>query len=94
MAHGAGRAFESLGAVGEAFNVAAPTPFSFPEGAEILAGLTDQEPFEVRLPVQWRYDLDPTKARSWIGYQPRGDLRTAISSALRFREGQREDYDW
>jgi nucleoside-diphosphate-sugar epimerase len=80
-------------ALSEAFNAGAPEPFLFPEGARMLAELTGRKPLYIKLPVQWRYDHAIGKAKSWLGYQPRGDLRTMMLSAEAFRRGE-PDYDW
>ena len=41
-----------------------------------------------------RYDHAIGKARSWIGYQPQGDLRAMMRSADAFRRGEHDGYDW
>jgi nucleoside-diphosphate-sugar epimerase len=87
-------ALEAPGAVGESFNVGAPLPFTFPEGAQLLSQITGQEVLDIRLPVRWRYDHDITKAKSWIGFQPRGDLKTMMASAKAVVAGEHQDYAW
>jgi nucleoside-diphosphate-sugar epimerase len=87
-------ALEQPAAVGEAFNVGAPAPFLFPEAAEMLAEQSGQEPLEIRLPVRWRFDHDITKARSWIGFEPRGDLQAMMASAHLFAVGEHDGYTW
>jgi len=87
-------ALEEAGGVNEDFNCSAPAPFTFPEAAQILAAETGQEPLEIRLPVLYRYDHDITKAKSLINYQPQGDLRTMIKSALMVRNEGYRDYTW
>ena len=82
------------GAISESFNVGAPSPFTYPEAAEILADQTGREPLEVRLPVRWRYDHDIRKAKSWINFNPKGDLKTMIASARRVESGDYIDYVW
>ncbi len=87
-------ALEAPGALDASFNAGAPAPFTFPEGAGMLAEITGREPLEVRLPVRWRYDHDITRAKSWIGYRPRGDLETMMASARAVAEGEYVDYTW
>lgn len=87
-------ALEEPGAIGESFNVGAPSPFTYPEAAEILADQTGRDPLEVRLPVRWRYDHDIRKAKSWINFNPKGDLKTMIASALRVESVDYIDYAW
>jgi nucleoside-diphosphate-sugar epimerase len=81
-------------ALGEAFNLGSPTPFTFAEAGALLAELSGRTPLEVRLPVRWRYDHNPAKARSWIGYTPRGDLPAMMRSAWAFKRGEHDGYDW
>ena len=87
-------ALEHPAAIGESFNCGAPAVFTFPEATEILAEHTGEEVLEVRLPVRWQYDHDMTKAKSWIDYPPRGDLRTMIKSARLFEAGEHDGYTW
>ena len=82
------------GAVNEDFNCGAPTPFSLPEGAALLAEQGGIEPLEVRLPVWYRYDHAIVKAKSLINYQPQGDLRTMFKSAQLVRAEGYKDYAW
>jgi UDP-glucose 4-epimerase len=94
VAHALVRALEAPEALGESFNLGAPAPFLFPEGAALLAELSGRAPLEIRLPVRWRYDHDIAKARSWIGYRPRGDLQTMMRSARACQLGEHDGYDW
>ena len=81
-------------AVNEDFNCGSPAPFTFPEGAKLLAEATSIGPLEIRLPVLYRYDHCITKARSLINYQPKGDLATMVKSALLVRNEGYQDYTW
>lgn len=94
VAHGLVCALERPEALGESFNLGAPEPFLFPAGARLLAELTGRRPLEIRLPVQWRYDHSTAKARSWIGYDPRGDLQAMMRSAIAVQRGEGDDYEW
>ncbi|MEM7033705.1 MAG: NAD(P)-dependent oxidoreductase [Chloroflexota bacterium] len=87
-------AVDEPGATNEDFNCGAPTPFSLPEGANLLAEMTGVEPLEIRLPVWYRYDHCITKAKSLINYQPQGDLETMFKSAQLVRDEGFEDYTW
>ena len=87
-AHGLICALESPAAVGEAFNAAAPRPITYPEAAEILARIKGQEVLQWRVPVRWVFDLDISKAKSWIGYQPKWDIARMIQTAADIEEGR------
>jgi len=87
-------ALERPEALGEAFNAGAPEPFRFPEAARMLAELSGRTPLEIKLPVQWRYDHAIGKARSWLGYAPRGSLEVMMRDAWAVKTGEFVDYDW
>lgn len=87
-------ALDEPGAVNEDFNCGSPTPFTLPEGAQLLAEKTGRTPLEIRLPVLYRYDHAITKAKSMINYQPKGDLRTMFKSANLVQEEGFVDYTW
>ena len=86
-------ALRSPDAVGESFNGGAPAPFTFPEGARLLGETTGRKPLEVTVPVRWMYDHDITKAKSLIGYRPKGNLETMMASAAASEAGE-PDYRW
>ena len=86
-------ALESGAALGESFNAGAPAPFPFPAGARMIAERRGVEPLEVTVPFQYQYDHCITKARSLIGYRPRGDLETMVASAFACKAGA-TDYTW
>ena len=86
-------ALRSPDAVGESFNGGAPAPFTYPEGARLLGEIRRREPLEAVVPVRWMYDHDITKAKTLIGYRPKGDLDTMMASAAAFEAGE-PDYQW
>ena len=94
VAHGVVCALEHPQALGESFNLGAPEPFPFTAGGALLGQLSGRTPLEVRLPMQWRYDHCIAKARSWLGYQPRGDLETMMRSGWACRQGDHLDWEW
>jgi nucleoside-diphosphate-sugar epimerase len=63
-------------------------PIPYPAAAETLAEVTGMEPLAWRAPVRFVYDLDNTKAKSWIGYRPKWGLREMIADAVVFRKGE------
>jgi nucleoside-diphosphate-sugar epimerase len=94
VAHMLVRALEEDAAIGESFNCGAPRPCSFAEGARLIAEATGVEPLAIRLPVRWVYDHDISKAKSLIGYQPKGNLETMIRAALLVQSGEHDGYTW
>ena len=93
IAHCVVCALEADAALGESFNAGAPAPFPFPAGARLIAERRGVEPLEVTVPFQYQYDHCITKARSLIGYRPRGDLETMVESAFACEAGA-TDYTW
>lgn len=94
VAHALVCALERPEALGEAFNLGAPAPFTFTDGAALLAELSGREPLRLSLPVQWRYDHSIAKARAWIGYTPHGDLPAMMRSAWAVKQGEHQGYEW
>jgi len=94
VAHALVCALERPEALGESFNLGAPEPFTYTEGAQLLSGLSGRKLLEIKLPVRWRYDHAIGKAKSWIGYAPRGDLQTMLNDAWAVKQGQFQDYTW
>ncbi|MCS7223259.1 MAG: NAD(P)-dependent oxidoreductase [Armatimonadetes bacterium] len=83
---------EHPSADGEAFNVSGPGPLPFPEACRLIANLTGESVLSYETPVRWVFDLDNTKARSLIGFQPEWSIPLMIRSALLSRKTGREPF--
>ena len=92
VAHGLVCARESDAANGEAFNISAPTPITYAEAAAVMSEVSGMPVLEYRAPVRWVYDCDNTKARTWIGYQPKWGVREMIMDALAIRAGEADGF--
>ncbi|MGD8237642.1 MAG: NAD(P)-dependent oxidoreductase [Armatimonadota bacterium] len=90
VAHGCICALEPDAAVGEAFNIAAPRPIPYPEAARIVADATGSSVINWEVPVRWIFDLDITKAKTLIDYQPKWDIAEMVDSAMSVRAGELE----
>jgi nucleoside-diphosphate-sugar epimerase len=77
--------------VGEVFNAAIPRPFTFPEVAAYLSEKTGESVLEATVPVRWVYWSDVRKAKSTIGYVPKGDLERVFDTALADKAGEPAD---
>ena len=86
--------WKNPGAISESFNVRCAVAFHLSGSAWRLADQTGRKPLEVWLPVRWQYDHDNRKAKSWINFNPKGDLKTMIASALRVESVDYIDYTW
>ena len=88
VAHGCICALESNSAPGEAFNISAPEPITFVEAAEIISRVTDIPVLKWQVPVRWIYDLNNTKAKYGINYQPGWGIKEMVESALAVQRGE------
>ena len=91
VAHACLCALEHPAAVGEVFNAAIPRPFTFPEVAAYLSEKTGESVLEATVPVRWVYWSDVRKAKSTIGYVPKGDLERVFDTALADKAGEPAD---
>lgn len=65
-------------ALGRAFNIAGPAPTSHVDGAAVVA---DGGPvLTVELPFRWRLEMTIDAARDTLGYRPRHDYRSMVTS--------------
>jgi len=92
VAHGLICAMTSDAAVGEAFNISAPIPITYVEAAAAMSEMTGVPVLDYRAPVRWVYDCDNTRARTWIGYEPRWGVREMIVDALAIRAGDADGF--
>jgi UDP-glucose 4-epimerase len=81
-------------ALGESFNIGAPEPFLFTDGARLLSELSGHRLLEIKLPVRWRYDHAIGKAKGWLGFEPRGSLDVMLRDAWAVKQREFVDYDW
>ena len=78
------------GAVGEVFQLAAPTPYTWAETIPALAKKLGVDYVDVRLAghLTTFYEFDMNKGQRLFGYQPSYDMQTMIDDAIAFRTGQ------
>lgn len=78
------------GAIGQIFQLAAPTPYTWEETIPYLAQKLGVDYVDVNLAgqVPTFYEFDMSKGQRLFGYQPRYDIFTMIDDALAFRQGQ------
>ena len=81
-------ALESEAAVGEDFNILGPCAISFERAVKLLHERLHIPYTEVKMPVQWVYECDNTKAKTLIGYRPEFDIERMIEDAIAFRSGK------
>jgi nucleoside-diphosphate-sugar epimerase len=78
------------GAIGQVFQLAAPTPYTWAETIPYLAAKLGVEYVDVNLAdyVPTFYEFDMSKGQQRFGYQPRYDMFAMIDDAIAFREGE------
>jgi len=78
------------GAIGEVFQLASPTPYTWEATIPYLAQKLNAAYVDVRLAGQTPtfYEFDMSKGRQRFGYQPTFDIFQMIDDALAFRNGQ------
>lgn len=92
VADGALLAFESDAAIGEAFNIVGPRGITWREQVEYLAARTGRSYRVVTLPCPaWRYELDFSKAKRMLGYDPKNGMKEKVDDSLRYLAGDSVD---
>ena len=80
---------EHPAAVGEAFNLSGPAPFSYDHAVKVLAEATGRHVVDVRLPgPPIRIHHSTAKARNMLGYNPVHDIRSTVEEAIRTDPGR------
>lgn len=74
---------EKPAAIGEAFNLSGPAPFSFAEAVPYVAAKTGRPVVEVTVPGEpIRIHHSTAKARGLLGYNPKHDFYNTIDTAV------------
>ena len=78
------------GAIGQVFQLAAPTPYTWAETIPYLADKLGVEYVDVNLAdhTPTFYEFDMSKGQQRFGYQPRYDMFAMIDDAVAFRQGE------
>ncbi len=79
---------EHPAAVGEAFNLSGPAPFSYDQAIAIMAEATGRHVVDAAIPgPPIRIHHSTAKARNLLGYVPQHDLRSTVAEALKTDPG-------
>jgi UDP-glucose 4-epimerase len=80
---------EHPAAIGEAFNLSGPAPFSYDQAVGVLAEATGRHVVDVMLPgPPIRIHHSTAKARNMLGYRPVHDIRSTVEEAIRTDPGK------
>lgn len=75
-------AYEHPKALGEDFMIAGPRTTSYGEACEIFERLGVTKGWDVEFPVTWLLDMDITKARTVLGFEPQWTFEKMVQSGL------------
>ncbi len=88
------QAFEKIlgneSAIGQDFNIAAPAPFDYQGAAEYIGEQLGIPTIEIVCPGYHSFEIDISKARAIIGYEPQNDIFSIIDRAIAYRQGHSE----
>ena len=83
------QAFEKMlgneAALGQSFNIAAPTPFSYDVAAKYLSEKLGIPTVEICCPDYHSFEINITRARNVLGYAPENDFFRIADRAIAFR---------
>ena len=89
VADGAILAFEKEEAIGESFNIVGPRGITWREQVQYLSERLGRPYKELVLPCPaWRYELDISKAKRLLGYDPKFGLKEKVDASLAFLAGE------
>ena len=91
IADGLALALENEAAVGEAFNLAGAAIFDWGEIVPMLAQRYDLPCAEARLPFKNYFELDLSKIKRALGFEPRHDFESILETAEAMRRGDATD---
>ncbi|MCB1062611.1 MAG: NAD(P)-dependent oxidoreductase [Verrucomicrobiae bacterium] len=84
--HALDRMIANPAAFNEDFNIAAPAAFDYRTAANCLAEKTGLPTIEIPCPDYHGFEIDISKARERIGYDPQNDFATMADRAIAFRK--------
>lgn len=87
--HALDRMIDNPDALNEDFNIAAPAAFDYRSASGILSDRTGLPMVELPCPDYHSFEIDISKARERLGYDPRNDFETMADRALAWRMSSR-----
>lgn len=91
IAQGLVLALENEAALGEIFNLSGPECFDWGEIVPMLSERYDMPYIEARLPFHNYIELDLTKIKTRLGFQPRHGFQSILETAEAIRRGEATD---
>ncbi len=81
-----GKILGNPSAINQSFNVAAPSAFEYRVAGDYLSERTGAPTIDIACPGYHSFEINITKARAMLGYEPRNDIFRMIDRALQYRE--------
>lgn len=75
-------------AVGEVFNFAAPEPSSWEVAVKTIVKYTNESYHDIQIKNFWSYEIDITKAKTVLGYNPVYGIDAMVRDALDYKAGK------
>ncbi len=91
IADGLALALDNEAAVGEIFNLSGPAIIDWGEAVPQLAERRGMPVVEARLPFQNYFELDLSKIQTKLGFQPKHDFHSILSTAEAIQRGESAD---
>lgn len=85
VVHGLGCMLGNPDAMNEDFNIAAPEAFDYRTASDYLNGKTGLPTVEIPCPDYHSFEIDVSKARTRLGYDPQNNFETMADRALTWR---------
>ena len=79
------RALDNPSAIGQTFNIAAPSPFDYRVAADYLSRHCGIPTVELRCPDYHPFEINITRARTVLGYAPENDFFRMADRAIKAR---------
>lgn len=84
------QALDHPAAVGEVFNISSPRLEPSTDIAKMCERITGKSAFEWKVPSQWVFSLESSKAKGMINYEPKWDFHRMLEDAWNKQDVQNE----
>jgi len=81
-------ALESDAAIGEVFNILGPSAVTWEQAVKYIAKKTGEDYVKCKLPNYWEFEIDISKAKTILNYNPKYDIYKMVDSALAYQKGE------
>jgi nucleoside-diphosphate-sugar epimerase len=86
LIHALDRTIDNPKALNETFNIAAPEPFDYRSAANYISSKTNTPTIDIPCTNYHSFEIDITKARTCLDYNPQCNFQTMADRALAYRK--------